>query len=101
MKLDIGSGWGDGDLCGWGDEGDGNGHGNQIAGDHGEGYGDGEGYGIGDGGSTSAWPARRPEHYLREGGGDGDGWSGAPTFAVVVRSDDVIGQVLLATWRCA
>ena len=99
--MNIGGGWGDGDLCGFGDGGDGSGHGNQIGGDHGEGYGDGEGYGIGDGNSTSAWPARRPEHYRRDGSGDGGGWSGAPTFAVVASSDDVAGQVLLATWRCA
>ena len=96
MKLDIGSGWGDGDLCGWGDEGDGNGHGNQIAGDHGEGYGDGEGYGIGDGDG--------------DGFGDGEDYgigvgpslgNGPLRWSMLVAPDDVIGQVLLATWRCA
>ena len=97
--MNLGTGNGDGDDYGWG-HGDGNGHGDQTGGDHGEGYGDGEGYGIGDGDSTDG-PARRPEHYWRDGSGDGVGFCGPPKVTVVAAGDDITGQVLLATWRCA
>ena len=106
------SSYGGGYGCGYGwEDGDGSGRGNGYGGmngggygwGNGNGYGDGDGYGIGDGDSTDSTggPARRPEHYWRDGSGDGVGFCGPPKVTVVAAGDDITGQVLLATWRCA
>ena len=97
--MKIGGGWGDGSAHRYGNamsagEGSGYGRGGGRGNVWGEGWGDGSGYGsvngsgVGNGNGSG------------KGSGVGNGSVGCGAI-LLAAPDDVTGQVLLATWRCA